>query len=240
MIKAILLDDEPNALKSLAWELESFKERIEVLEKFTSTEEALDYIKKNNFDCLFLDIQMPEMDGFQFLSHFQKRDFAVVFTTAYSEYGIDAIKNEALDYLTKPVDYDDLKSCIDKIERHRKNKLTLDVLEEKLINQSDKKIKISVDGKLLFLDADEVMYCESDGNYTKIFLQGNNRLFVTKKLKEVHELLPKTCFFRVHNSYVVNLRKIREYLKTDAYVVLADNTKIPVSRNKKSKFLDQM
>lgn len=240
MIKAILLDDEPNALKSLAWELENFKEHIEVLEKFTSTEEALDYIKKNNFDCLFLDIQMPEMDGFQFLSHFQKRDFAVVFTTAYSEYGIDAIKNEALDYLTKPVDYDDLKSCIDKIERHRKNKLTLDVLEEKLINQSDKKIKISVDGKLLFLDADEVMYCESDGNYTKIFLQGNNRLFVTKKLKEVHELLPKTCFFRVHNSYVVNLRKIREYLKTDAYVVLADNTKIPVSRNKKSKFLDQM
>jgi len=240
MIKAVLLDDEPNALKSLAWELNNFKEEIVVLEKFTSASETLDFIKKNKIDCLFLDIQMPEMDGFQFLNHFQKRDFAVVFTTAYSEFGIDAIKNEALDYLTKPVDYDDLKSCIEKIEKHKRNKLTLDVLEEKLINQSDKKIKISVDGKLLFLDADEIMYCESDGNYTKVFLKGNNRLFVTKKLKEVQELLPETCFFRVHNSYVVNLRKIREYLKTDAYVVLADNTKIPVSRNKKSKFLDQM
>lgn len=240
MIQAILLDDEPNALKSLAWELDSFKDEIEVVEKFTSASKALEFLKINNIDCLFLDIQMPEMDGFQFLNHFNERDFAVVFTTAYSEYGIDAIKNEALDYLTKLVDYDDLKICVDKVKKYLKNKLTLDVLEEKLLDQSDKKIKISVDGKLLFLDADEILYCESDGNYTKIFLEGNNRLFVSKKLKEVHELLPKVCFFRVHNSYVVNLRKIREYLKTDAYVVLLDNTKIPVSRNKKSKFLDQI
>lgn len=183
---------------------------------------------------------MPEMHGFQFLKHFEKRDFCVVFTTAYSDYGIDAIKNEALDYLTKPVDHDDLKICIDKIKRHKKNKLTLDVLEERLIDQSDKKIKISIDGKLMFLEADEIMYCKSDGNYTKIYLTGNNRLFVTKKLKEVQVLLPETCFFRVHNSYIVNLRKVREYLKTDSYVVLIDNTKIPVSRNKKSKFLDQL
>lgn len=240
MLKAILLDDEPNALKSLAWELDNFKDEIEVIETFTSANEALSFLKKNKIDCLFLDIQMPEMHGFQFLKHFEKRDFCVVFTTAYSDYGIDAIKNEALDYLTKPVDHDDLKICIDKINRHKKNKLTLDVLEERLIDQSDKKIKISIDGKLMFLEADEIMYCKSDGNYTKIYLTGNNRLFVTKKLKEVQELLPETCFFRVHNSYIVNLRKVREYLKTDAYVVLIDNTKIPVSRNKKSKFLDQL
>jgi len=240
MIKAILLDDEPNALKSLNWELENFDNELEVVAKFTCTKKALDFLKKNIIDCLFIDIEMPEMDGFQFLNHLPKREFAVVFTTAYSEYGIDAIKSEALDYLTKPVDHDDLKICIEKIKKFKKSRLTLDLLEEKLINQSDKKIKISIDGKLMFLDADEIMYCESDGNYTKVFLKGNNRLFVTKKLKEIQQLLPSTCFFRVHNSYIVNLKKIREYLKTDAYVVLTDNTKIPVSRNKKNKFLDHI
>lgn len=240
MIKVILLDDEKNALKTLQWELARFNDEIEVVESFTSTEDALHFLKTNTIDCLFLDIKMPKMNGFEFLQYFPKRNFEVIFTTAFSDYGIEAIKNQAIDYLTKPVDQDDLKKSIQKLKNCVSNKLTLDILEERLISQSDKKIKISVDGKLLFLDVDDLMYCESDGNYTKLYLKDNNRLFVTKKLKEVEELLPQTCFFRVHNSYVINLRKVREYLKTDGYVVLTDNTKIPVSRNKKNQFLNRI
>lgn len=240
MISAVLLDDEPNAIKSLAWELDKMKDQVTVVESFTNPLEALEYLNQNSIDCLFLDVQMPEMDGFQFLSQLKNKDFSIVFTTAFSQYGIDAIKNQAVDYLTKPVDSDELKICIEKVKKNIKHKLTLDILEERLINQTDKKIKISVDGKLLFLDVDDILYCESDGNYTKIFLVDNNRLFVTKKLKEIQELLPSTCFFRVHNSYVINLRKVREYLKTDGYVILTNNSKIPVSRNRKNQFLDKI
>lgn len=240
MLKVILIDDEPKAIKSLSWELSNFCDNIEVLETFTGAKDALVFLKKNAIDAVFLDIQMPEMDGFQFLDQVNKRDFAVIFTTAYNEFAIDAIKKRAIDYLTKPIDTDDLIEAVKKIEDFKNNLLTRDALEESLLSHHDQRIKISVDGKLLFLDADEIIYCEGDGNYTKIFLEANKKLFVTKKLKEVEELLPKSCFFRVHNSYIINLRKVKAYYKTEAYVELSNQKKIPVSRNKKSGFLDKV
>jgi two-component system LytT family response regulator len=105
-------------------------------------------------------------------------------------------------------------------------------------NSIQKKITINTDGKLLFLENDEILYAESDGNYTTLFLIDGQKILLTKKLKEVNELLPKDSFFRVHNSYIINLNKIKEFLKTDGYVVLQSNHKIPVSRQKKSDFLD--
>lgn len=240
MLEVIIIDDEAKAIKSLAWELANFCEDVEVLQSFTDAEKALQFLKKNKIDAVFLDIQMPKIDGFQFLEQIKKRDFAVVFTTAYDEFAIEAIKQNALDYLTKPIDTDDLIEAVKKIHTHKNNLLTRDALEESLLANNDQRIKISVDGKLLFLEAAEIIYCESDGNYSKIFLEDNQKLFVTKKLKEVQELLPSSCFFRVHNSYIVNLKKVKAYFKTDAYVELSNKKKIPVSRNKKSSFLDKV
>ena len=116
MLKAVIIDDEPKAIQSLMWELGNFNKEIEVMASFTNPDEALTYLENNSPDCLFLDVQMPTIGGFQFLEQLKSIDFAVVITTAYDEYAIKALKYEAIDYLLKPIDSDDLKECIEKIK----------------------------------------------------------------------------------------------------------------------------
>jgi len=242
MIEAVLVDDEVKALQSLSWELTNFSDEIEIVASFTDPLEALGYLDANRPDCLFLDIEMPTMDGFQFIKNIKNKNFPVVITTAYNQYAIKALKNEAIDYLLKPIDSDDLKDTISKIKRYNERNFTADKLENLLLkfnsNPIRKKITLNTDGKLIFLESNEILYAESDGNYSTIFLTNGRKIVLTKKLKEVNGILPKDTFFRVHNSYIVNIGKIKEYLKTDGYVILDSKHKIPVSRQKKSDFLD--
>lgn len=240
MIKIILIDDEPKAIRSLEWEIDNFCEGVEVMATFTKPQEAIAYLEHNDPDCVFLDVEMPEMDGFQFLDHFKKRNFCVVFITAYNQYAIKAIKENAMDYLLKPIDSDDLVLTIEKLKADKRNARTYDALEERLSLYNSKRIAIPADGKLIFLNPEDIRYCESDGNYCKIHLVDKKSLFISKKLKEISALLPEEEFFRVHNSYVINMKMVSEYLKTDGYVVLDNQKKIPVSRNKKSAFLDKI
>lgn len=244
MIKAVIIDDEPKAIQSLSWELSNFDNELEVIATFTEPESALQYIKDAQIDCLFLDIEMPTMDGFQFLEKLVKKDFAIVITTAYNEYAIKALKNEAIDYLLKPIDTDDLRETITKIKKFNHRTASSDKFERILLNFNQKfnrkKITINTDGKLVFLEPKEILFVASDGNYCTIHLDNDKKLVVTKKLKEVDELLPEEHFFRIHNSYIINLHKIKEFLKTDGYVILENNHKIPVSRQKKTAFLEKL
>jgi len=242
MIEAVIVDDEIKALQSLSWELTNFSDEIKVVASFTNPIEALDFLEKNTPDCLFLDIEMPTMDGFQFIRKLRNKDFPVVITTAYNQYAIKAIKNEAIDYLLKPIDSDDLNETINKIKKYNSRNNTSEKLEDILLNFNmnslHKKITINTDGKLLFLENEDILYAASDGNYSTIYLENGQKILLTKKLKEVNEMLPQNSFFRIHNSYVINLNKIKEFIKTDGYVILKSNHKIPVSRQKKSDFLD--
>ncbi len=242
MLEAVIVDDEIKALQSLSWELTNFSDEIKVIASFTDPSEALIYLERNTPDCLFLDIEMPTMDGFQFIQNLKNKDFPVVITTAYNQYAIKALKNEAIDYLLKPIDSDDLNDTLVKVKKFNSKSYTAEKLEKILINFNSnsiqKKITINTDGKLLFLESDQILYAESDGNYSTIFLTDGQKIVLTKKLKEVNTLLPEDSFFRIHNSYIINLNKIKEFLKTDGYVVLESNDKIPVSRQKKSDFLD--
>tara|TARA_R110000796_G_scaffold37722_3_gene95110 strand:- start:62818 stop:63558 length:741 start_codon:yes stop_codon:yes gene_type:complete len=244
MLEAVIVDDETKALQSLSWELTNFSDEITVVASFTNPLEALAYLddNENTPDCLFLDIEMPTMDGFQFIQKLKNKDFPVVITTAYNQYAIKALKNEAIDYLLKPIDSDDLNDTILKIKKFNSKTYTADRLEKILLNfhsnSIQKKITINTDGKLVFLQSDEILYAESDGNYSTIYLTDGHKIVLTKKLKEVNEILPPETFFRIHNSYIINLNKIKEFIKTDGYIVLESNHKIPVSRQKKSDFLD--
>lgn len=240
MIKIILIDDEPKAIKSIEWEIANFCKDVEIMATFTKPKEAISYLQHHDPDCVFLDVEMPEMDGFQFLNHFKKRNFCVVFVTAYNQYAIEAIKENAMDYLLKPIDSDDLILTIEKLKADKKNGRTYDALEERFRSHTNKRIAISIEGKLIFINTDNIIYCESDGNYCRVYLVDKKPLFISKKLKEIEAILPNDDFFRVHNSYVINLKKVSEYLKTDGYVVLDNQKKIPVSRNKKSAFLDKI
>lgn len=244
MLKVVIVDDEQKAIESLIWELSNFEDKVEVVRTFTKSTEALEYLKRNKIDCLFLDIEMPTIDGFQFLDKLVDRNFAVVITTAYSEYAIKALKKEAVDYLLKPVDGDDLKLCLDKVKKVSTEKPERNLeFEKTLISFNErfnsKKIILNTDGKLIFVDPNEVLYVESDGNYSSIFIDKEKKIVVTKKLKEIDMLLPNNSFFRIHNSYIINLNKVKEYIKTDGYVVLEDNINLPVSRQRKSDFLDK-
>jgi len=240
MLEVIIIDDEQKAIKSMEWELTHFCEDVHVKETFTNSINAIAYLKKHLVDCVFLDIEMPEIDGFQFLDHFTHRNFEVVFVTAYDKYALNAIKESAVDYLLKPIDSDDLKETIQKVKEKIELKDSKDFLEESLRSLSDQRISVPIDGKLIFLSTEELVYCESDGNYCTLFLSNDKSLFVTKKLKEIHELLPERQFYRVHNSYIVNLQKVKEYLKADSILVMDNDKKIPVSRSRKSSFLDKM
>jgi len=246
MIDLLLIDDEPNAIKSLEWEIGNYCKNVKIVASLTNAKDAILYLKENKVDCVFLDIEMPDMDGFQFLELFPKRSFAVVITTAFDQYAIKAIKESALDYLLKPIDSDDLVKCFEKIEK-QKNKVSLnEKLEnslEKLIQStvlSQKKISVSTDGKMIFLNPDDIIYCESDGNYCTIYLENKEKILLTQKLKFMEEKLSQFQFFRIHNSYLINLNKVKEFHKTEEYVVLSNMMKIPVSRQKKSTFLDKL
>ena len=244
MIRAVIVDDEQKAIDSLSWELKKFNSEIRVIKTFSKPEDAIQFLNSNSTDCLFLDINMPTMDGFQFLDKLVNRDFAIVITTAYNEYALKALKHEAIDYLLKPIDSDDLKETIKKIKKHNTNSLPISKIEEVLLNFNknfnQKKITISTDGKLIFLETDNIIYIESDGNYSTFVMQDQQKIVVTKKLKEVNAILPENYFFRIHNSYIINLNKIKEFIKNDGYVVMQTNDKIPVARQRKSDFLDKV
>ena len=130
ILTSIIIDDEPKALKSLTWELSNFSNEIEVKATFKDPEKALIYLAENEIDCLFLDIEMPTMDGFQFLSKLDSPNFAIVITTAYNEYAIKALKKDAIDYLLKPIDRDDLKETIEKIKKHSSKSINSNKIEK--------------------------------------------------------------------------------------------------------------
>ncbi|NNL32318.1 MAG: response regulator transcription factor [Flavobacteriaceae bacterium] len=243
MINVVIVDDEPMAIQSLSWELTNFSDEINILRTFSDPEDALIFLKDQTPDCLFLDIQMPTMDGFQFLDRLSNREFAVVITTAYDEYAIKALKHEAIDYLLKPIDTDDLKDTISKIKKYNSRQVGASRLEQVLIDfnktQYNKKVTLNADGKLTFLNTDDIIFVESDGNYSTLFLTNKQKMVVTKKLKEVNAILPEQLFFRIHNSYIVNLNKIKEFFKTEGYVVMESNHRIPVARQRKSDFLEK-
>ncbi len=241
MLKAIIVDDEFSAIKSLKWEIDKFCKEIEVSNFYTNPMDAIEGINLLKPDCVFLDIEMPEMDGFQLLKHLKYRDFELVFTTAYDQYAIKAFKQDAIDYLLKPVDSDDLVIAVEKIrEKKAQNAIgeQLKSLIAKIQVSGKQKIPLSFSTKTIYVDRDEILYCKSDGNYTEVHMTDNHKEVISKKLKDVEELIDSEKFLRVHHSYVINMDHLKEYIKTEGqYLVLKDGSSIPVSRSKKPDLL---
>tara|TARA_R110002049_G_scaffold114098_2_gene265109 strand:- start:10673 stop:11416 length:744 start_codon:yes stop_codon:yes gene_type:complete len=245
MIRAIIVDDELNAIKNLKWELENFCDDIEVCDAFTNPVEAISAINYLKPDCVFLDIEMPEMDGFQLLASLKYRGFDLIITTAFDNYAIKAFKEHAIDYLLKPVDSDDLSKSVARVRGNKsKNALGFEIKKviESISPKSERrKIAIPLSGKTIFVEPFEIKYCKSSGNYSEIFFTNNKTEVLSKKLKDVEELINNTDFFRVHNSYLVNLNYIKEFVKGDGqYIVLDSGQAIPVSRTKKHPLMQAL
>ena len=243
MIKAILIDDEKDAIESLAWEIKTFCKEIKVIDSFTNPEEAISAINYLKPDCIFLDIEMPKIDGFQLLSHLKYREFDLVITTAYDNYALKAFKENAIDYLLKPIDSDDLVKVVKKITKNKVNMELGFSLKDLMqpFEKKSKKIAIPLTGKIVFINIDDVCYCKSDGNYTTIFMKNDEKHLYSKKIKDVFESFNSDEIIRVHQSYLVNVNCIKEYIKSDGYYLLLENKKtIPVSKPNRAYILEAM
>lgn len=244
MINAIIIDDEQHCIDRLSSLLiEKHRDAIKLTGVFSNIEEGLTAINKLQPQLVFLDIQIHDKTGFDLLRKLSKIDFDIIFTTAYEKYAIQAIKFSAIDYLLKPVTAEDLNIAISKsAEKMVKNDTSskLDTLFHNLknIQGMSKKICVPVVTGLVFLEIADIIRCESEVNYTTIFLKDKQKLVVAKTLKEFEEMLSEYNFFRVHNSHLINLAYIKSYNKgKGGFVTLADNSSIEVSTRRKDDFI---
>lgn len=237
-MRTIIIDDEPNSVSLLTTLITKYCRRLQIVSTFTDPRAGLDYLRSHDVDLVFLDIQMPHMTGLELLKKFSNPQFNVIFVTAYDEYAIDAIKLAALDYLLKPIDIDSLVEAVDKFQSHHAAISGVgDTTSLKLESNQRNLLIIQLQDKTLFLDPREICYLKADSNYTVIYMHDGKEYITSKTVKHFQTQLENTHFFRSHQSYLVNITYIQEYIKIDNSVRLKNGALIPVSKNKKDELL---
>jgi two-component system LytT family response regulator len=245
MLKAIIVDDEQNSAQSLEILLHDFCEDVEVMALAANGDEAIQAIGHYHPDVVFLDINLQHESGFDILARIKKINFAIIFTTAYSEFAIKAFRVSALDYLLKPIDTSELQHAVAKVKKgqHVEAKGNVDHLiqhlQENRVNRFSKLAIPSVNG-LTFIQPENIVYCEANSNYTQFHLADGTKQMTAKTLKEVEALLRSDAFFRVHNSHVINLEYLTRYDKGKGVVYLGKNIRLDVSKRRKEEFLDKV
>jgi two-component system LytT family response regulator len=236
MYKCIIVDDERNSSELLELQIVKYcSSRIKIIATCHSPIEAIDAIQKLKPDLVFLDIQMPEMSGFELLERMNPIDFEVVFTTAFDTYAVKAFKYNALEYLLKPIDPNELKSSVAKFEVKRKER---EMLSASTPNRS-RRFALTTSDSLIFINPEEIIYCESNSNYTNFILVNQKKILVSKTLKEIDEILVNFNFFRIHHSHLVNIDQIIEFVRgAGGYVVMSNGAHLTVARSKKDEFFN--
>ncbi len=241
MIKAIIVDDEKHAIITLEHLLKKFDE-VEILATVQDSSQAKEIILDKKPDLLFLDIEMPNLNGFDLLAQFESFDFKVVFTTAYDQYAIKALKINALDYLLKPIDKEELRTALDKFLNDQlfTSNEQIAHLNQFKTNQMSETLALSTSKGLIFIKIKDVMYFEADGSYTHVIMSNGDKHLVSKSLTNFEEVLTDNpLFFRSHKSNLVNLNFIKQYIRGEGGELIMMNDKsIVLSRNKKQEFLN--
>lgn len=240
-IKAIVIDDEISARETLITLLKKFFPSVEVVAQAGSIEDGIKVINENEKDLVFLDIEMPFGDSFDILENIDKIDFQIIFITAHDQYAVEAFKFSAIDYLLKPLKIKDLKNALDKFEHHKSlvdlSNQKIKVLIHNLNNQQIKMILPTING-FQVVDINTILRCCGERNYTKFVFTTGEKILVSKTMKEFEDLLSKHGFFRIHQSYIVNLSHIKKYNRGQGgEIEMSDGEVIPVSRSKKDELL---
>lgn len=246
MIKAVIIDDEQHSIETLKWKLENYCSDVEVIASFENPADGIDFLKKNTPDLLFLDIEMPMLNGFDVLEELGRDlPFDIIFTTAYDNFGIQAVKFSALDYLLKPVQNKELKEGINKHLKKTNQKIPAEQIDVLLNNvhaeRKGKVGKIALASKetIEFVDPYDIICCEANSNYTNVHMQEGQKKVISKTLKEFEDMLSPYHFFRPHNSYLINLKRVKEFVRGDGgYLVMENKMSIPVSKNRKEELMD--
>jgi two-component system LytT family response regulator len=241
--KAVIVDDELSGIEVLEYALKRHCPEIEIIQTFSSSVDALDKIPSIAPDVLFVDVEMPQLNGFELVEQLASLNMQVIFTTAYNEFALKAFRVSALDYLLKPVDVDELKAAVSKLKSFNKtDNQAMDALMDYIKSQKQlNKISISTEKGIHFIDTVEVLYCLSTGPYTVFYLKGGQELVCSKSIGEYEKMLEDKGFYRIHNSSLINVEHLKRFVRTDGgYVEMSDGKTLTVSRRKKDEFLSYL
>lgn len=245
MITATIVDDEPFCCESLATLLERYCPDVKILDICYSAAAALQSIREQKPQILFLDIEMPHMNGFELLEKLHEIDFKLIFTTSYDQYALKAIHFSALDYLLKPIDREELRKAVQKVVTSTSHTLSqqIEVLLQKLHHTSTvvNKIAIPTMEGLQMIFVESIISCGADSNYTFLFLKDKRKITVSRTLKEIEEMLDDYSFARVHHSWLINLNEVEKYVRGEGgYLLMSDGTTVNVARSRKEMLLKKL
>jgi two-component system LytT family response regulator len=245
MIKAIVIDDERLCINALITDLEKNCPVIEVIDACNSAKEGIMSIRKNTPDLVFLDVEMPWMNGFEMLEVLGEINFSIIFTTAHDEFAAKAFRISAVDFLLKPIDANDLKIAVQKVEKKLDEGSNLQHISNLLRNMKqptvDQKIALPQREGYEFVDVSSIIYLSAEGAYTKLQMLDKRTMLISRTLGDVEELLPPELFQRIHHSTLVNISYVSQFLRTDGgYVVLKSGEKLSVSKAKKEMLMARL
>jgi two-component system, LytTR family, response regulator len=246
-MKAILVDDEPDGIKTLQKLLQRHCPSVEVAATCTNAFAAKQQIEAVKPDVVFLDIQMPGKTGMEMIGELASKDFEIIFVTAHNEYMLQALQYSAADYLLKPVDEDRLIEAVQRVEMRlqdgKKEELTETLLHNigKAGQPSEMRLCLPTLKGFIILKLDDIIYCAAERSYTLFHIEGQKPVVVSKPLIEYENILNDTSFFRVHKSFLINLKHVKEYQRGEGgTAIMSNNAEIEVSRRKKEQFLDKI
>ncbi|MEX0289225.1 MAG: LytR/AlgR family response regulator transcription factor [Flavobacteriaceae bacterium] len=243
MIRTVIIDDQFDSRQALRLLLEKYCPEVVVMEECENAEQGIAAIRDHNPHLVFLDIQMPNMSGFDLLEELKTIDFEIIFVTAYNQYAIKAIKFSALDYLLKPVDPMELVEAVNKVKGRQNQKQRSYSYGSMLKNVRSlpgniERLAVSNMDGILVLDTANIIYCAAEGSYSKIYLTDHKTQLVSKKLKEFENMLTESGFCRVHHASLINIKHVQQYVKGEGgYVILTEGHHVDISRRRKEAFL---
>jgi len=245
MIRSIIIDDEQHCIRSLLSDLQQNCPSVEVTDTCSSAKEGIMAIRKHQPDLVFLDVEMPWMNGFEMLEVLGEINFSIIFTTAHGEFAAKAFRISAIDYLLKPIDANDLKKAVEKVEKKMEEGSSLQHITNLLRNfrqpSAAQKIALPQREGYEFIDVVSIVYCQAEGAYTKVFIDNKKPMLISRTLGDVEELLPQEIFQRVHHSTLINITYVSQFLRTDGgYVVLRNGEKLSVSKAKKDMLMARL
>lgn len=244
LLKAVIVDDEQHGAKALTLLLKAYCTNVKVVGITKSVAEAIKCVNKHQPDIVFLDIEMPVENGFELLKQVEKPSFEVIFTTAYDHYALKAIKHNAIDYLLKPIDADELQEAVAKAERKRLNPTESFEKIERLLNditnsKKSRKLLVSTMEGISFIEPNNIVRLEADSNYTNIYTDDGRKFITSKTLKDYEDNLEHAIFFRIHHAHLININFIDKYLKGNGgFITMSDGITLEVSRRKKMELLN--
>lgn len=242
-LRSVIVEDEKHSRESLKNLIEEFCVDIEVVGLASSVSEAVNTISSLKPDVVFLDIELQTGTGFDVLNQLSAFNFEVIFTTAFDQYAIKAVKFSSLDYLLKPIDLEELQSAVTKARTKKNQDIYKKQLETLMLNLKQRKptlnkICLATSDGFEFIEINDILYCKAEGSYTKFILKNNESLLVSKHLKEYENMLLEQDFMRVHNSFLINLKEVKKYIKSDGgYIIMNNNDTVSISRSKKEDFI---